>query len=69
MAESKKRHYWTLVCKGTKAAILPFDCNPHSKNDDGLLVYYSYQAARAASTHQKELYGIDCEPCRLGEED
>ncbi len=59
--------YWTIVHKDNKSPVIPFDCNPTSK-DEGMLVYYSYQAARASSCHQNSQYELDCEPCKLGDE-
>lgn len=54
---------WTLV-HHTGMPVIPFDCNPKSK-DDGMLVYRSRQAALAASKHQNRMYGLDCRPERL----
>ena len=59
--------YWTIVHLESDIPVIPFDCNPRSK-DEGMLVYRSYQAALAACVHQQSLYGIRCEPCKLGKE-
>lgn len=58
------REYWTIVHKGTKTPVVPFDTNPGSV-DEGMLVYWSRVAADLACEHQFALYGVECKPCPL----
>jgi hypothetical protein len=58
--------YWTIVLPRSRKPVLPFDCNEH--DDQGMLVYRSEAAAKVSCKHQYSLYGVRCEPCRLGEE-
>lgn len=69
----KNREYWVLVQSKVPEnpypgrAVLPFDSNPGS-DDEGALVYRSFEAASCAAVYQCDMYGIPCYPVRLGEE-
>ena len=62
----KRAELWVLWVPASKKPVIPWDCNP-GHNDEGMLVYSSHDAAMSAATHQRELYGVECEPRRLSE--
>ena len=51
---------FTVVNRQTGIPIVPIDCNPES-DDEGMLVYWSREAAELAAEHQSERYEMDCE--------
>jgi hypothetical protein len=71
MENNSQRDYWTLVLSDSEEnagmAVKPIDCNPGS-DDEGLLVYRSYDAAVRASKHQLKSFGVTCHPVPLGKE-
>lgn len=66
MSTKNKHELWTIVHREDRQPVVPFDCNPGC-DDEGMLVYWNYKAARSAATHQNLLYGIKSVPARLSE--
>lgn len=54
---------WTIVHRDGGMPVVPFGGNEH--RDEGMLVYFSMEAAEAAAQHQNELYDLDCVPCAI----
>ena len=58
------QEFWTLV-DADGCIVLPVDCNP-GHEDQGMLVYRSYEAALSAAKHQENSYDLEgVEPRRL----
>jgi len=58
-------HVLCLNQVGPPVAVLPFDCNPGS-DDEGMLVYNTFEACIHAAEHHKRMYDIDACPIQLG---
>ena len=52
---------FTIVYHGTVVAVVPLDSNPES-DDQGMLVYRSYEAAEAACRAQADLHELSPMP-------
>lgn len=50
---------YTIVHIQSLRPVVPFDCNPDS-DDEGMLVYGSFEAASKAADHQNGLYDVEC---------
>jgi hypothetical protein len=64
------REYWTIVGPdgdGGREPIPPEDCI-NACVTGGMMVFADYGQCQLVCDYQKTTYGIDCEPCRLGEE-
>jgi hypothetical protein len=57
MSTQPPREFWAVVHPDDHCPVTPFDGNDH--DDQGMLVYFSQEAAEAAAKYQNEHYDIN----------